>query len=812
MSRFLRLLPYVLLGAVALTATVLLAPSAEPNAGIALSVTYDQALHRARTVAAAQDIAVEGLSERVSLVPRKMLVRQLQTTHGLARGNELLRSGLPAYAWQVRFTRRGDENITIRNNSTERELDAVRQWLAGEVTVTLDGHGRLLGFTRSTADSLAIPSVSADSARTLAQSFLLAGFDGLEPLTGIAPRTIVDDSAWTPRRIEQRSRIDHEYQWMLANEVSADPVRLTVRVAGNVVTRAEAEVVVPDSFKRPESGNWQAIIVITMWVGLVITMIVISFRRFRAYEIGFRMAWLMGIAAAVIIAFELSFTLAGRETWDFFFPLLMSSIFYGGGLVITWAVSESVVREAWPEKMVPLDLIVNGHFIHSRIGVSVVVGSALGVLGYAVDLGVVSTISRWLPIATNGADEPMLQGLAVFSPAAYAVTHAFYASTYLAAFFVLFLVSWLRRRLRSTTLLVLITALGLAVSRSSEIDPWWGAPLLVLASSIVFVLTMVRFDAVAGSLAVLVYGVAKQGALLHVAGAFESSALGLIVLFAAIVLSGLAAQFRKKELTDFDAITPAFARNITERERLQHELAIARTVQMSFLPKKRPDIPRLDVASRCEPAQEVGGDYFDFIPLPNGRWGIAVGDVSGKGTQAAFFMTLTKGFLRAIARTTASPAAVLTSVNRHFYENVERGAFISIVYGVYDPERATMTLARAGHNPVMLFRNGMAKAEVLNSTGLALGMDPGPAFEGSIQETVFDCRFGDVFVFYTDGISEAMNRGREEFGDDRLAASIARYGHGSADQILSGIFADVAAWAGKQSAHDDRTLVAVKVL
>jgi serine phosphatase RsbU (regulator of sigma subunit) len=811
MTRFLRLLPYALLGAVALIVAVWLAPAADPDAGIALFVTRDQARERAHAVAASQGINLTGLNERISLVPRKLLVRQMQSTHGIERGNELLRSGLPAYVWQVRFTRRGDENITLRNSSTERDLDALRNWLAGDVTVTLDAHGRLLGFTRSVADTVAIPNVSADSARVLAQTFLLSGFDGLEPLTGVAPRTIVDDSAWSPRRIEQRSRIDHEYQWTLRNTASGDPVQLTVLVAGNIVTRAEAEVVVPDSFKRPESGNWQAIIVIVMWVALVITMIVISFRRFRAYEIGFRMAWFMGIASAVVITFEMSFTLSGRGTWDFLVPLAMSSVFFGGGLVITWAVSESVVREAWPEKMVPLDLIVNGYLVHSRIGPSVVVGAALGALAYALDLGIVSTLSRWLPIATYGADEPSLQGLSILSPAAYAVTHAFYGTTYLVAFFVLFLVSWLRRRVRSTALVAIVTAVSVAISRSAEIEPWWGAPLLVLASSLVFVMGMIRFDAVAGFLAVLVYGVAKQGALLHVSGAFESSAVGLVVVFGLVMLSGLAVQFRRNELTDFEAITPAFARNITERERLQHEIAIARTVQMSFLPKKRPDIPRLDVASRCEPAQEVGGDYYDFIPLPNGRWGIAVGDVSGKGTQAAFFMTLTKGFLRAIAQTTPSPAAVLTAVNRHFYENVERGVFISLVYGVYDPERGTMTLARAGHNPVMHFRNGMPKAEVLNSTGLALGMDPGPAFERSIQEASFDCRFGDVFVFYTDGISEAMNKAREEFGDERLAASIAKHGYGSADQILSGTFADVAAWVGKEKAHDDRTLVAVKI-
>lgn len=811
MTRLIQLLPFVLIGAVALTVIIWLSPSSEPEAGISLTITHDEALRRARALTADQGISLDGLYDRVTLVPRRSLVRQVQLHNGIERGNEILRSGLPAHVWQVRFTKRGNENITIRDNSSGSDLDAVKAWLSGDITVTLDGHGRLIGFERSVPDTVPIPSVSADSARSLAAHFLLTAFDGLADLAGIHPRAIVDDSAWAPRRIEQRSRTDHEFQWMLTNSASGDPVRLTVRVSGGIITNAEADVVVPESFKRTDSERWQAIIVIVLWVGVVIAMIVISFRRFRAYEIGFRMSWFMGIASALIIAFEMSFTLPGRGSWDFFVPLIMGALFYGGGLVITWAVSESVVREAWPEKMVPLDLIVNGYWLHSRIGASVVIGLALGVLAYALDLGVLSLLDRTISLASDAADESALQNFSIASPALYSITHAFYGTTYLAAFFILFLLSWLRRRLRSTALVVLVTTLAIAVSRSQQLDPWWVPPVVVVASSLVFVLSMVRFDAVTGFLAVLVYAVAKQGAMLQVSGAYGPSADALLAVFGFVMLSGLAAQFRRHELTEFDSITPAFARNITERERLQHELAIARTVQMSFLPKTRPDIPKLDVASRCEPALEVGGDYFDFIPLPDGRWGIAVGDVSGKGTQAAFFMTLTKGFLRAIARTTASPAAVMTAVNRHFYENVERGIFISLVYGVFDPARSTMVLARAGHNPVMRFRNGMAKAEVVSSTGLALGMDPGPAFERSIQETVHDCHFGDVFVFYTDGISEAMNKRKEEFGDERLAASVAKHGPGSAEQILEGIFGDVAQWAGKQGAHDDRTLVAVKV-
>ncbi len=810
MSRFAKLVPLLLLAALAVAAIVTLVPVSEPESGMRLSISSEQARSRAQNLISERDIEISSSTPRITIVPQRSFIRQLQDKLSMDRANEVLRNSGAGYLWQVRFSRRGMENVKVTGGTEEQQMEAVRAWLSGDVTVRMDGDGGVLSLARTISDTVEMSSVSADSARVLAARGLEV-LTGLELLTGVSPNTIVNDSVWSPRRIEHRSRIDHEFQWTLHNEASGNPVRVTVHVAGNMVSRADAEIVVPEAFKPGSDVPWQALVVILLWLTVIVTMVIISFRRFRAYEIGFRMAAYIGVAAAIIVAFELLISMSSREGWDFLFPLILGPLFYGGGLVLTWAVSESVVRETWREKMVSLDLVVNGHFFHSRIGASIVTGLCLGVVAYALDLSLMAGVGRLLPVAYFGAEETTHQGLTTFSPTLYSLTHALYVSAYLVAFFALFLVSWLRRRIRLTWVVVLVAALAISLSRASQYDPWWFAPVAVIGSSLAIVLAMVRYDAVAAFAAVVTMFVARQAALMDLSPSYEVSAMSLATIFGVVIVSGLVSQFRRNELQDFDAITPAFERHITERERLKHELEIARSVQMSFLPKTSPNIPRLDIASICEPAQEIGGDYYDFIPLADGTWGIAVGDVSGKGTQAAFFMTLTKGFLRALAQVSKSPAAVLTAVNRHFYENVERGIFISLVYGVFDPTNSTMTLARAGHNPAMRFRNGMTKAEVVNSTGLALGMDPGPAFEKSIQESVVSYNFGDVFVFYTDGISEAMNSARGEFGEERLAATIAKHGHGSAQQIMSGIFADVAEFVGKEKAHDDRTVVVVKI-
>jgi serine phosphatase RsbU (regulator of sigma subunit) len=284
------------------------------------------------------------------------------------------------------------------------------------------------------------------------------------------------------------------------------------------------------------------------------------------------------------------------------------------------------------------------------------------------------------------------------------------------------------------------------------------------------------------------------------------------VFFGVLFIGSLVAQFRKKEITDFESITPAFVRHITERQRLQQELEIARQVQMSFLPKENPQVPGLDIDSRCVPAHEVGGDYYDFVRLGPKKLVVAIGDVSGKGTQAAFYMTLAKGFLRALSDPKGAVSNVLIQMNKLFYENVERGSFISMVYGLFDAGAKKLRLTRAGHNPIYVWNARKQKLEVIQPNGLALGLEDGKQFGKTIQEVQIPFAKGDCFLFYTDGFTEAMNGKQEEYGEDRFMESVRRHmGRPSAD-IVEGVLSDVKAFIGKAKQHDDMTIVVVRVV
>jgi serine phosphatase RsbU (regulator of sigma subunit) len=253
-------------------------------------------------------------------------------------------------------------------------------------------------------------------------------------------------------------------------------------------------------------------------------------------------------------------------------------------------------------------------------------------------------------------------------------------------------------------------------------------------------------------------------------------------------------------------------RNITERERMKMELDIARKAQLRMLPQDIPRFSGLDIAALCEPAKEVGGDYFDFVFFGNQRLGIVIGDVSGKGMPAALYMTLTKGFLQAQALSGATPHEILCRMNRNFFQTAERNIFVSLFFAVIDPAGRTMTYARAGHNPTIVRRTRQRRTQWLQPTGIALGLEKGAVFERILQQESVTLESGDALIFYTDGLTEGMNRSREEFGERRLLEVISPGEEKTAQELLDRIHAEYRTFVGREEQHDDLTCVVVKVV
>jgi serine phosphatase RsbU (regulator of sigma subunit) len=275
------------------------------------------------------------------------------------------------------------------------------------------------------------------------------------------------------------------------------------------------------------------------------------------------------------------------------------------------------------------------------------------------------------------------------------------------------------------------------------------------------------------------------------------------------------------ELADsFNSMTARLAQllaEMTEKKRLEEELRIARDIQMSLLPQQAPTtLPGVSITAVCSPAREVGGDYYDFFPLGDRRLGVLIADVSGKGTSAAFYMAELKGVMLSLSQMHRSPRELLVHANRIIADHLDNRSFITVTYAILDLDVCTITWARAGHTPLIHLRrgpDGERRARVLVSDGLVLGLkiDNGERFDALLEEVTMPLAAGDLFVLFTDGLSEQMNAGEELFGEERLGVLVEEHGDLPCDELRERILREVTAFAGGTPQHDDLTFILLRV-
>ena len=253
-----------------------------------------------------------------------------------------------------------------------------------------------------------------------------------------------------------------------------------------------------------------------------------------------------------------------------------------------------------------------------------------------------------------------------------------------------------------------------------------------------------------------------------------------------------------------------------EKERLEQELKIARSIQMSLLPQGPLLMPGLAFTAHCEPAREVGGDYYDFLPLDEHRLGILIADVSGKGTSAALYMAELKGLMLSLSQLHTSPRQLLIDANRILSNHLDSRSFITMTYAVVDLRARTLTYARAGHCPLIYLPGPHALSrgvKILAPDGLVLGLkiDNGEMFSRLLKEDTVALGAGDLFMLFTDGISEAMSPTDEYFGEGRLGSLIEEHCHLPFEELRERILREIRAFVGSASQQDDMTMLLLKV-
>ena len=795
---------------IAIVIIYILIPSYHPFGGLNIVSNKQSILKQSKEYLNKSNIAYNKDKLTIDFESDKNFVRWINSEYKIDEANRILSNSGSAYYWIVSQNNDDDSGVVVSSNS-DGNIDLNKSSFKLKI---LDNK-KIIEFSTELSDSSLKNSLNPDEANRLAKEFISKLRDDIS-FVDDSMQSIVKNDANTfyykeTETINKPDRVDYNFTWQTKNK-SLINYDLKTQVMGDLVSKFSIQVIVPDEYKKDETDVFEVATTIIFTLLIVISVLVVGFKRFRAYEVGFKHAIAFGVF--VLNSFIVKELLERLNTfeWTIILGLGLGGIFIAGAAIILWAISETIFREIWNDKFLSLDLIYHRKINHSSVGKTIVNSISFGVGLSAVFFVMQYAISYYSTVSFVGDSFTSQSHIIAYLPSLNIFFGVFNGYGILAVAFFMFLTAAIKRYINNDIIFILVSGLTWALLVHSNVSPLTAGLPINLVIGILLTLILIKYDLLSTLLAFLLFKFfikATEFAFLTEAN-LKNEWYILVVICSILLVIGIILVIRKDKFTDYDSITPKFVENITERQRLKKELDVARHVQMSFLPKENPTLEGIDIASICIPAFEVGGDYYDFIHLGKNKLGIIIGDVSGKGTQAAFYMTLTKGFLKAIAKHTDSPAEVLTKMNELFYENVERGRFISMIYAVIDLETKLIRIARAGHNPV-IYLDVNGNVNLISPIGLALGLEKGDLFSKVITESEEKIESGKTFIFYTDGFTEAINKKGNEYGLDRMIEIVKSWNNSSSSEIQEKMIADVNKFIGKAPQHDDMTMVILKL-
>jgi sigma-B regulation protein RsbU (phosphoserine phosphatase) len=716
-----------------------------------------------------------------------------------------LKNKLPIGLWEVTWKGKIEppkQGLVVVDIDDEKKKDS------GHFTVKYDFNGNLIGIEQALPPARDSTNLAAAEALQKAGDFLVS--------LGVDTSSIKLSKRETS---QDGNRTKHSYTFKRTLPAADWDETFQVQILGATVTQylAGAELH-EEKTKRAKTeeivDTVTKILTPIAWVVICIFVLVIFFRRLRHDELEFkRAAWvgsIIGLAMWVFVAVS---------SWPDWAGVLIgggfAGLFTGAGIIMIYAAAESVQRETWKEKLAAHDLLFRGYLRVQETGHAIL--RAFFIAGVTLLLaGGIFWLATHFKIAFLEIDNDDLWVFQNQYQAIAALSGALVGSLYVGLIFLAFWPSYLRSKISSLKILLAVAGVcfGLSGLHLSFLRPSYLAFAFFLPVALLWAWFVYRHDLLTVLLALLAVNYFKDFSFITLLPGAFAGAAGVITHVLAFLAfgAGVFLVYSKNSVKDFEHYVPAYVSRIAERERFLKELEIARSIQMRFLPAQPPVFPKLDIACLCKPAMEVGGDYYDFIKHDDSRLGVVIGDVSGKGVSAAFFMTMAKGIIKALSRINPSPKSLLSDMNSVFYENTPKEVFISLIYGLFDVANNTLTFARAGHNPLIVRKSVGDAPERLNPRGLAIGLEKGNIFAATIEEKAVPIQKGDVFIFYTDGISEMMNKNGDEFGEERLGQLINRHAHESAATILEKVTHEVNHFAGGANQHDDFTMVVVKVV
>ncbi len=717
---------------------------------------------------------------------------------------------LPLFEWIVNYNasntsteHEDDENIVIGDNAkieTPNSGIVVKFGPEGQLTeLSYRGDYQVQGETQIRR------SVTVDNSDDFAKAFL-------------ADYTEIDTSKLDiqNRSVTQRSsgQEDIEYKLLYTRngyEGLEDVFYITIN--NDRIKNYNRVATYADGYRQDDSLLENTLDILTgiSWGLVVLVAIFVFITKARKEQLDFiRVWWVAGLTFLTMVGI-----IASQDSdWvEIVFGGILGGGFVGIFTAFVYSTGESITRESWKEKLRSIDLIFNGKFKVRQIGESILMGIQISGLGLLL-----TTVMKWLLLQVPGS---IISGNSVpdvntpIRTLLTIISGNFLGSIFIAIAFFLIWGSFIAGKtksnlIRSLSIGVLIAFAGM---ETMQLSPQYLSFLGILPVSLTASYVFVKKDFLSIFTGVVLYLLlmSLQESLATIPEYFTLFAIAGYGILGIIYLTGIFLALKGADAQSFGEYDPEYVSRLKERQRMKQELRIAHNVQMDLLPHKNPDYKQAEIESICLPATEVGGDYFDFFPYNDSKLGLVIGDVSGKGVPAAFYMTMVKGILKTLAKQEDNAKDILCKLNTIFCENAPKNIFISAIFGVLDFDKMQINFARAGHMPLIVMRKESGEYKQFTPGGMAIGLNNTIKFDSNLEEKTIRIDSGDLLLFFTDGISEATNPAGEEFGDDRLLKIVEKNSTEGPGKVIESIKEEVTKFEGSSRRHDDITAVAIKV-
>lgn len=558
-----------------------------------------------------------------------------------------------------------------------------------------------------------------------------------------------------------------------------------------------------------------------VYVLFFVWVMVLLFIRIRLRLIDTKLAVLFAVLAgfafpAIILlewahgAFYSFDSIQGRDFFVQLFQTGIAAAFISLTYFAVTAVGDSITREYWPAKLRTFDLIRVGHIYNRPVGLVLIRAVA-----YSYILTALYALSLYLIPESYLSVSETFRSNSSFLPFIEAVIIAFLIFFIVTQGILLTLIGKLSSYKKSVFFVGIVTAVAFVLLSPLPISIGPFSTELIGVGIVGFSVgwIYVKEDYLTSLIAMTFLGLqllAVKGWVMS--GSPDASVFYItIILILAAIIFAIQAIRTGKSIRELPKFVPDYITDLARDERVKQELQIARKVQQSFLPDQTPDIAGLDIAAVCNPAYETGGDYYDFIQVNDGRLAVTIGDVSGKGIEAAFYMTFTKGVLHALCTDYTSTIEILSKFNTLFRKNARKGTFISLIFGLIDIENNEFRFSRAGHNPLLYFNSKENTLKEFRPDGIGLGMASEDIFRKNICETSIKFQSDDILVLFTDGVVEATNRLNKYYGDARLHKLIKQNKNLTSEKILQKLTDDLVKFGDGADQHDDMTVLVIKM-